>query len=57
MKTTFKEDLENLRIKKKIFLNRWKRSINAFIMDEGYKCRYLGIRIITMVKDFKARIY
>jgi hypothetical protein len=57
MKTTFKENLENSRIKKKVFLNRWKEFINALIIDEGYKCRHPDIRIVAMVKDFRARIY
>jgi hypothetical protein len=57
MKTTFKENSENSRIKKKIFLNRWEGFINVFIIDEGHKCRYLNIRIVVMMKNFKIRIY
>jgi hypothetical protein len=57
MKTTFKENSENPRIKKKIFLNRWKESINALIMDEDHKCRHLDIRIVAMMKNFRTRIY
>jgi hypothetical protein len=57
MKTTLKENFENPRIKKKIFSNRWKGFINALIMNKGYKYRYSDIRIVVMMKDFRARIY
>jgi hypothetical protein len=60
IKTTFKKiskNSKNSKIKKKIFSNRWERSINAFIMNESHKYRYSDIRIVVMVKDFRARIY
>jgi hypothetical protein len=57
MKITFKENFENSRIKKKIFSNRWEKSINAFIINESHKYRYSNIRIVIMVKDFKTRIH
>jgi hypothetical protein len=57
MKTTLKEDSENSRIKKKIFLNRWEGSINVLIINESHKCRHSDIRIVAMIKDFKVRIY
>jgi hypothetical protein len=57
MKMTFKENSENPKIKKKIFLNRWEEFINAFIIDEGYKYRHSDIRIMAIMKIFKACIY
>jgi hypothetical protein len=57
IKTTFKENSENSRIKEKIFSNRWKEFINVFIIDKGHKYRHSNTRIMVMVKDFKARIH
>jgi hypothetical protein len=57
MKTTFKENSENSRIKKKIFSNRWEKSINALIINENHKYRHPDIRIVIMMKNFRIRIY
>jgi hypothetical protein len=60
MKTTLKENSKNSKnskINKKIFSNRWEKSINAFIMDEGHKYRYSDTKIVIMIKDFRARTH
>jgi hypothetical protein len=57
MKTTLKKKFKNPKIKKKIFLNRWEKSINAFIIGEGHKYRYPDTRIIAIMKNFRTRTH